>query len=332
MGATLKSKFKRLSRFLMNRHFTPEVMVPQLLSVVLGTDGAGDVPVLVDQTTVHQVQVLMAGVLFCGRVLPVAFTCFLHETMRRSQNAIETALLTLIQACFPSGCRPVFIGDRAYGRAQLLEAVYEIGGRFVFRIAQNRVLWYRGKARDVTRFRYRLGVPIRYADVLYHKTKRIAVDLVIYKERRFQDTWYLLVPAGSEGDLPTEQIVALYRRRMQIEQGFRDWKTHMGIRGLRLQHHHDERLCRLLMSFTLAYILVSVLGATDWAQRLRDRFETLRPKARHGTRRTLSALQLGSLLLGHWGLQSDAFRQLHRILHSMAGGVSLYGLGVATPP
>lgn len=46
---------------------------------------------------------------------------------------------------------------------------------------------------------------------------------------------YLLVPPGSAQFLPTLEGVTLYGRRMFIEQGFRDFQTYFGARGLPLQ-------------------------------------------------------------------------------------------------
>ena len=57
----------------------------------------------------------------------------------------------------------------------------------------------------------------------------------------------------------------LYKRRMQIKQGFRDWKTHLGLRKLNLQVREAERILRLLMGFSLAYMLVMMMGSTKWA-------------------------------------------------------------------
>ena len=49
---------------------------------------------------------------------------------------------------------------------------------------------------------------------------------------------------------------------MQIEQGFRDFKTHLGVRGLRLQVRVAERLGRLLVGFCLAYAVLLLLGSS----------------------------------------------------------------------
>jgi hypothetical protein len=86
---------------------------------------------------------------------------------------------------------------------------------------------------------------------------------------------------------------------MQIEQSFRDFKTHLGLRGLPLQVEVAARMGRLLMAFCLAYILGVLLGDSPLGQRARQAFEIPRRHPRHGTTRTLSALTLAMLMLSH---------------------------------
>jgi hypothetical protein len=69
----------------------------------------------------------------------------------------------------------------------------------------------------------------------YQDTMQEPVEIVVFHDPDFQEPWFLLVPAGSEAQLPTAEVVALYRERMHIELTFRDWKTHLGVRGLRLE-------------------------------------------------------------------------------------------------
>ena len=63
----------------------------------------------------------------------------------------------------------------------------------------------------------------------------------IYFGKGYQDPWYLRVPSGTS--LRAEQIVELYAKRRSIEQGFRDWKTPLGVRGL--VFHGDNPAPRL---------------------------------------------------------------------------------------
>ena len=312
-----KTRYKRLSRFLANKHFCPEVMIPALTKVVVGRKANRLVPILVDQTDIGGTPTIMAGVLHRGRVLPIGFTCVEYSKMRRSLNTLETALLTLIIASLPRGVRAIFTADRACGRHQLIEALNALGQLYVLRCKAKVVLWQEGRKRFPKDFRAPWGTPIRYANLRYKKHGKEPVDLIVYRERSFKETWYLLVPPGSEKTLPTEEVVRIYRSRMRIEQGFRDWKTHLGVRGLKLESNRAVRLGRLLLAFALAYICLLLLGSHDWVQSNRLRFETLRRTPRHGTCRTLSVLSHGMLFLAAADLAHRAWELLLRIIAAL---------------
>lgn len=327
-----KTRFKRLARFLAAKHFCPESMVPALVDLVLGGKAQrrtkkGNrrwVPILVDQTDVNGIPTLMAGVVHRGRVLPVAFTCYEYAQLRRSQNTLETALLLLIVASLPKGTEPIFVADRAYGRWQLIRALNKMGQRYVLRCKNKVVLWHEGRKCFPKDFKAPWGVPTRYARVGYRQNDREPVDLIVYRERGFKEPWYLLVPAGSEATLPTDEVVRFYRSRMRIEQGFRDWKMHLGVRGVQLETNRAVRMGRLLLALALAYLCLLLMGADDWVQRGHARFETLRRTPRHGTRRTLSVLSLAMLFLAAPDVADRAWRLLRRIVLRLTDGLPAY--------
>jgi hypothetical protein len=90
------------------------------------------------------------------------------------------------------------------------------------------------------------------------------------------DCWYLLVPCWARRAWTPAQGVALYRRRMQIEQSFRDFKTHLGVRG-QLRVRIAERLCRLLLAFCLVYAVLVLLGVTPAGVKARRDLEISSP-------------------------------------------------------
>ena len=319
-----KAQYKRLGRFLDNKHFTPEAMMPALVKVVVGSWRRGLVPILIDQVDIGGTPTIMAGVSHRGRVLPIGFSCFDYLRLRRSQNALETAFLTLIIASMGKGAQAVFVGDRQYGRFQLLHALNGLGQLYVLRCKSDVILWQDGKERFPRHFAAPRGKAVRYARLGYRKHGKEPVDLIVYHEPTHKEPWYLLVPSGSDGQLPTQMVVALYRSRMRIEQGFRDWKTHLGVRGLELKVDRARRLGRLLLALTLAYIALLLFGACDWAQRRRSRFERRRLKQRHGTQDTLSVLTLARLLLACADLAPKAHARLQQLLHDLARGKPAY--------
>jgi len=314
---TQKSRFKRLSRFLNNSFFKAEVIVPYLIYLVIGPSGNCFIPVVIDQTAIGTVQVIMAGILFSGRVIPIAFACFLWENIYKSQNVLETGFLTLIMGSFPDRHKPVFIMDRAYGRLQLIEALNRMHGLYIVRAKRNVIVWIGNKAKSLARFSCCQGKAVRYKNVMYRKDRKEPVDIVIYFEQGFKEIWYLIVPPGSEAILPTEDVVKLYRSRMQIEQGFRDWKTHLGVRGLKLKVNRDIRLTRLLFALSVAYLLLVLLGTSSLGKSLRPRFESRRTKPRHGTVRSLSVLTLGSAMLAASDRFPEVIKQLLTIIRQL---------------
>lgn len=109
---------------------------------------------------------------------------------------------------------------------------------------------------------------------------------------------------------------------MHIELTFRDWKTHLGVRGLSLQVDAALRLGRLLLALSTAYILAVLLGSGPLAAPVRAHCEVLRSRPRHGTRQRLSALSIGILALSLTRFARSALRQLDRLLTAFQRGLS----------
>lgn len=316
-----KARSKRLYRLLRNPTLDGTEMTPRLVRLALGDTPRGWIPIVVDQTTVQGTQVIMAGVRVAHRILPVAFVCYEYDTIRKSQHLIEYSLLLLIAACLPPGCTPVFLLDRGYARASLLRQLRMLNIPFVIRGRSNTLVRVGGQRLSLGRLRRRSGRARRYVNATYQGTAQEPVDIVVFHNPAFKEPWFLLVPAGSTAQLPTDDVVALYRERMHIELTFRDWKTHLGLRGLRLEVDAGPRLGRLLLALSLAYILAVLLGAGPLAAPVRAHAEVLRATPRHGTRRRLSALSIGILALSLGRFATLVRHELDRLLAAFARGV-----------
>jgi len=181
------------------------------------------------------------------------------------------------------------------------------------------------------RLPHRTNWPVRYGHVLYHSQKAEPVDVIVYREREFQQPWFLVVPPDSESWLPTEEVVRLYRQRMRIEHCFRDWKSHLGLRGLRLQVQKPERILRLLMGFTLAYLLLLLLGQDPLAEKLRPYFEQPRRRDRHGTPKILSVLSMALYLLSDPRWEQRTRERWMQILSRLAAGRGIATLSSFSP-
>ena len=263
LGTGPKEREQRLYRFLDNIRFTPEILIPLHVALACGTKVRERLPMILDQTTIRGIETLLIGLVFEGRVLPIAFSCFMKKFIPKSQNILEHGLILAAMSCFPAEVRPFLILDRGYARVSLFIHLRQEGIPFLCRAKKSVLVYLPGQTKGKTlgRFKIKPGQLLRYS-VLYHSQKKEPLDLIIYFGKGYQEPWYLLVPSGTS--LTAEEIVELYAKRMSIEQGFRDWKTHLGVRGLVfLGDNPAPRLTRLLLAFSLSYLLCLALGAAQ---------------------------------------------------------------------
>jgi len=320
LGTGPKEREQRLYRFLDNIRLTPELLIPLHIALACGTKLRERLPMILDQTSIRGIETLLIGLVFEGRVLPIAFSCFMKRFIHKSQNILEHSLILAAMSCFPVEGRPLLILDRGYARVSLLIHLRQEGIPFLCRAKRSVMVYLQGQRKGQTlgRFKIKPGQIRRYS-VLYHSQKKEPLDLIIYFGKGYKEPWYLLVPSGTS--LTAKEIVELYSKRMSIEQGFRDWKTHLGVRGLIFYGDNPApRLTRLLLAFSLSYLLCLSLGSTQEAQAVRAFVEIKRSKPRHGTTRTLSVLSIGILRLSLKKFSKPAYRDLLKMLHRLSRG------------
>jgi len=337
-GKKFKSSYKWLARFLKCKYFDPSSLAECMLALILGRKPPPWVIVLVDQTTIDGVQVVNAAIPLEGRAVPVAWIDFEYpwKTLApASQNTIERYLLTWLAEAAPPHVRLLLVFDRGYARVELIKDLNRGQQPFLIR-APGKVIvqaMVRGRRQRLSlgRLPHRTNWPVRYGHVLYHSQKAEPVDVIVYREREFQQPWFLVVPPDSESWLPTTEVVRLYRQRMRIEHCFRDWKSHLGLRGLRLQVQKPERILRLLMGFTLAYLLLLLLGQDPLAEKLRPYFEQPRRRDRHGTPKILSVLSMALYLLSDPRWEQRTQERWIQILSRLVAGRGIATLSSFSP-
>lgn len=328
------SRENRLRRFLDNPRLEGRAVSLGLARVLFRAGPARRVPLLVDQTQAGTAQALVVAVPFQGRALPLAVWTFTYPWRERvpSQNTLEAWCLHTVETSLPRGVIPVWIGDRGFARARLLGDCRRAGRLFLLRGRGNTWVTVGDRTLKLGELPAPTATPVRYPHVHYHATQQIPVDVVAVRDPAFRDPWFLLVPADSAALWTPQEIVALYRERMQIEQSFRDFKTHLGLRGLRLQVRIAERMGRLLGAFCLAYALLVLLGETAGGHAARQDLEVPRRLPRHGTTRTLSALSIGRLMLFHPRHAARAARALGVLLRRVARGGVLFPVAFGLLP
>ncbi|OGF62891.1 MAG: hypothetical protein A2Y62_04260 [Candidatus Fischerbacteria bacterium RBG_13_37_8] len=335
MQTKFEYRYKRLNRFLDNKYFDANSLAEGMISMVMAGYNEPYAVVIIDQTSKGDVQIMMGGVPYEGRCIALAWRTFEYPLPLKnvSQNYMENILITWIQEAFPKEIKPLFIMDRGYARVSLISALNKIKHPFIIRSPKKVMVevTIKGKRKKLLldRLPYKMGKPCLYKNALYHSKKKEKVNIIIYHDPSYKQPWFLIASSECKITLSPEEVVALYRQRMRIEQGFRDWKTHLGLRGLNLQVRKAESILRLLMGFSLAYLIAMMLGNSSWAQSLRSYMEESRNVPRNNTIRILSVLTLALSLLAHPAFTNDAWKTIIAIIKNLNKG---YGLLYACGP
>ncbi len=321
------TRYKRLDRFLSNSRFETDKVIPGLLKLTYGENRQGLVPILIDQTAVGDVQTISASFSYKNRAVPLAVKTFEYGGIKFSQNQIEKNFFEELGQSLNKEIKPLFTMDRGYANVKYITHFNRQKQLYLIRGVSNVMVEYkeRGRTRRIGlgRLPHRQGRAKRYRNVIFHDKDKVLVDIVVYRGEDFQEPWFLIVPAGAEDILPTEKVIEWYRTRMRIEVEFRDFKSHLGIRGLNLKVDKAGKIGRLLVCMTIVYVLLVVMGDSTLAKQFRRRIEVRRSKKRHGTCRTLSVLSIALFMITDSFLftLSNVMRFLSSMLNSSTGGL-----------
>jgi hypothetical protein len=269
--------------------------------------GGSERPViLIDWTQLTpKLVALVAAVAADGRALPI--WAEVHPLRKLSNTTVEARFVATLRRLLPDGCRPIIVSDAGF-KGPLFEAVVDLGWDFVGRI--------RGTSKAVTASGSTVTKQELYA--LASPTPRdcgsfrlfirhqIPCRLVVIRRRRRPgpkkppprnreerelrqaalDPWLL---ATSLAHVDAAQVVALYAKRMQIEETFRDAKNHrFGWSLGTIRTASASRAANLLLIAALAYAAVTLIGMTVEQRGLHRAYQANTVK-----RRVLSLFVLG---------------------------------------
>jgi len=217
----------------------------------------------------------------------------------------------------PDGCKPILITDAGF-RGPWFESVKALGWDWIGRILSG-IKYYRedtarwqstgalhtqatARVRHLgevllspqRKYRFRLYLVRAYKPRIGKPSrKRLQGGSSRKARRRHRAPWLLATSLRHEPG-SSRRIKQLYAQRMQIEEGFRDTKSHRY--GFGLRYARCTSLCRLevlLLIAALATLVLWLVGlcgrALDWARRLQANTEARKP--------VLSTVFIGSQLL-----------------------------------
>jgi hypothetical protein len=273
----VRAPLKCLDRLLSNRHL--HAQRERLYASMMRWLLRQPMPIiLVDWSDLHEDcrwQLLRAATPVGGRSITLLEMVF-PESMKGSPIA-EKQLLQRLRALLPKSVTPIFVTDAGF-RAPWFRAVARMGWHYVGRLRHRTLIsvddgeWFDNRRllpRATARAQRLASVSIVATDpwhvdlVLYRKPRAGRVRLnrhgarsrshtSLKAERREREPW-LLVASCALSHLSSKQIVAIYSKRMQIEQSFRDLKCdRFGCAFCHSLTRQPERIAMLLLIHALA--------------------------------------------------------------------------------
>ncbi|AZE92316.1 Mobile element protein [Pseudomonas orientalis] len=317
-----KHAIKRVDRLLGNQHLRAErpLFYLVILRALLGS--VKHPLILVDWSRIDapgDAFLLRAAIPLAGRSFPIYESVHEREGCPKYQNRLLKTLAELL----PDGCVPVMVTDAGF-RRPWMKAVAARGWYYVARI-RNRELYRREEGewlpvknlyalatsspKSLGRVEMTRSAPhlidlycVRHS-AKGRKHQRVTGSIAKSKlsrqsARREREPW-LLASNLKQDEWNPAKVVAIYKRRMQIEEGFRDVKSeHFGL-GLNLHRSHcPKRIEVLLLIAALANYLLFLTGLQARESGLERRYQSNSIKEK----RVLSLWRLG---LEYWRSCTD---------------------------
>lgn len=310
---THKHGIKRIDRLLGNTHLHDERLAFYRAIARRVISPGSRPPIIVDWTAVTpNLWALAAAVSFNGRALLIYGET--HPISRYAKGYVHAAFLRRLKTVLPPRCTPVILADAGF-RSPFMKVVVELGWEYVIRLRMPLAVKHRFAARfqtlphlwALTKTRVKefgraaIGLKVRYVTRIvgvrravkhrkYRSRARAHSDASKHK-REAQEPWILATSVSIESG----RVVALYKRRMQIEEAFRDAKNPryglcMSFSGPR----SPERADVLLLLASLAHLCALLLGIAAENAQLGRGFQANTVS----TRRVISLAMLGRFLLG----------------------------------
>jgi hypothetical protein len=230
----------------------------------------------------------MVSLIWQKRAIPVSWEIL--PELGNSNLEQQTQLLTKVIPLFQD-YQVILLGDREFCSVELGQWLKEKGIGYCLRLRKNlQVQTEKDQWQSLSHLDIPVGRSEHYADILMRKTSPVAgLNLVIKRPNKCKshpqpEEWFLLT------SLPQVEVaVETYRRRMGIEQMFRDWKT--GGYNLEKTGLQGTRLNTLLWLLAITYLQKTI--QRELLSRLREKKYLLRSSVEQRKAKRLSHHRLG---------------------------------------
>ena len=284
---TVKHAIKRMDRLLSNGQLYGE-RVQIRAALIRWILGAQAQPIILvdwsDLTADRRWQLLRAALPVGGRALTLYEE--VHPLQRLTNPHVHRAFLRTLRRLVPAGAIPIVVTDAGF-RAPWLREVERLGWAFVGRVRNRDHVRFpeaTGWVCSKSLYAHATATPTYVGGCEVVESHPLRCQLVLVKEPRkhrihrsrlgqpvrssasrkqamgHREPWLLAVSACLAG-YRADQLVACYRKRMQIEEAFRDLKDDRFGVGLCLsQTTQADRFAILLLIAALAQLAVWLVG------------------------------------------------------------------------
>ena len=332
---TQKAALNRVDRFIGNQRIGQEarLVATALLRVLCG--GGQPVVIAVDWSAVSPGGAfveLRASLTWLGMGRGLTIYQQVYPESKLGNGRAERALLNTLRAAIPAGAQLIIVSDAGFRRPWFTH-IERLGWSWIGRIRAGVCLSHDGVhwQQATTWFARATRKACRWSNCWLTRRFRFGCDIVLYRHRvkggkRYsraghgstpkarrearasaREPWLLAHSPRLRSYRP-EEIVAMYARRMQIEENFRDSKSpELGMGLLVSQSRSAPRLHGLLLIGTLAGFLLWHIGQLAEAEGWHRRFKVTNRDARE-----LSIITLAKFLcaLSRLPLTNDAMSAL----------------------
>ncbi|MCA1773449.1 MAG: IS4 family transposase [Halomonas sp.] len=238
---------------------------------------------------------LRAAIPFAGRSLPI----FEKVHHKNGCAYCEAYLLDAIACLLPEETTPILVTDAGF-RNPWFCAVEQRGWYYVGRVRCPTTYQAPGKTWEAveTLFQQATSIPCALGAVQIARSNPLTTQMVLYHQppkgrkdrnkrgkvsqgsasrtiaRRQEEPWVLVSNLPSHATL-AKKVVAIYRQRMQIEEGFRDVKSPLFGLGFGMhQSRQGRRIEILLLIAMLASVAMMVAGLGVRANGQQKRYQS----------------------------------------------------------
>lgn len=291
-----RSCIKRADRFIGNERLYAEIndLYQVYISYLLGSKQRPIILVDWSQVPNTKNHILRATLSGDGRGLTLYEEVYGEKLLNNCK--IELAFLDKLKKYFPADCKPIIVTDAGY-RVPWFRKIKSLGWDYIGRVRGTASLTYYGNwvpCRTLTKSS-KIGSTYLGKQLL-NKTKSLETHLFLIKEpsknrksvRRKQggkrdeknykqsgkEAWLLASSLSGENFIKIKRVVKIYKKRMQIEQGFRDIKSPNHGFGLRDAHSRKIKRIRILLFIAmLATWIAWIVGVCMEQAKIQHKFQ-----------------------------------------------------------